>query len=78
HVEIGYEMLRQVSFLPSETLEVVRYHHEAWDGSGYPYGLRGEAIPLLARIFAVVDIFDALSSERSYKKPWPLEAVLEE
>lgn len=78
HVDIGYEMLCQVTFLPSETLEVVRYHHEAWDGSGYPNGLRGEAIPLLARIFAVVDVFDALSSERPYKKPWPLESVLEE
>lgn len=78
HVEIGYQMLLPVDFLPSQTLEVVRYHHEAWDGSGYPSGLRGEAIPLLARIFAVVDVFDALSSGRSYKKPWPLKAVLEE
>ena len=51
-------------------------HHEKWDGSGYPLGLRGEQIPLAARIFAVADVFDALSSRRPYKEPFPPEQVM--
>jgi len=51
-------------------------HHEKWDGTGYPQGLRGEAIPLVARIVAIADVFDALSSERPYKHAWPLEDTL--
>jgi len=56
--------------------EVVAAHHEKWDGSGYPRGLRAEAIPLAARIFAVADVFDALCSKRPYKEPLPFELVL--
>lgn len=56
--------------------EVVGGHHEKWDGSGYPRGLSGEGIPLSARIFAVADVFDALSSRRPYKGPMPFEQVL--
>lgn len=78
HVQIGYEMLCKVPFLPKETLEVVRYHHESWDGHGYLEGLRGEGIPLLARIFAVVDTFDALCFPRPYKEAWPAERILDE
>ncbi|WP_245587655.1 HD-GYP domain-containing protein [Calidithermus chliarophilus] len=78
HVHIGYEMLCKVPFLPRETLEVVRYHHEAWDGQGYLEGLKGEGIPLLARIFAVVDTFDALSHPRPYKEAWSRERILDE
>ncbi|WP_169336586.1 HD domain-containing phosphohydrolase [Calidithermus timidus] len=78
HVQIGYEMLCKVPFLPRETLEVVRYHHESWDGHGYLEGLRGEGIPLLARIFAVVDTFDALCFPRPYKEAWPAERILDE
>ncbi|MBF0426193.1 MAG: HD domain-containing protein, partial [Magnetococcales bacterium] len=52
-------------------------HHEKWDGSGYPRGLRGEDIPLYGRITAIVDVFDALSFERPYKKPWPLPDVID-
>jgi HD-GYP domain-containing protein (c-di-GMP phosphodiesterase class II) len=52
-------------------------HHEKWDGSGYPRGLQGEEIPLGARIFAIIDVWDALSSERPYKKAWPQAQVLE-
>jgi putative two-component system response regulator len=55
---------------------IAQNHHEKWDGSGYPAGLRGEHIPLVARIVAVVDVFDALCSERPYKRAWPLEDVL--
>lgn len=78
HVTMGWEMLSRVPFLPAETLEVVRYHHENWDGSGYPNGLRGEDIPLLARVFAVVDTFDALYSTRPYKRAWKPAEILEE
>ena len=60
---------------------MIHYHHEKFDGSGYPVGLKGEEIPLNARIFAIVDVFDALMSRRSYKEPFELQralAVLEE
>ncbi len=53
------------------------YHHERWDGKGYPEGLHGEVIPLAARIMAVADVFDALTSKRIYKPPFPLEKALE-
>ena len=52
------------------------YHHERWDGKGYPEGLKGEMIPLSARIMAVADVFDALSSPRVYKPPFPLDKAL--
>lgn len=61
--------------------EIALYHHEKWDGSGYPFGLAGEAIPLSARVVAIADVFDALTSRRPYKAPWSLEktfAYLEE
>ena len=70
HVTIGETLLREQGLVPPEVLQVVRHHHERWDGQGYPDGLSGQNIPLLARLFAVVDIFDALTSERPYKAPW--------
>ncbi|MGF7030236.1 putative nucleotidyltransferase with HDIG domain [Paenibacillus mucilaginosus] len=69
HVEIGYRMLRHIAFL-SPSLDVVRYHHERWDGGGYPHGLREEEIPLFARIFALCDSYDAMTSDRPYRKGW--------
>ncbi|WP_169311730.1 HD domain-containing phosphohydrolase [Marinithermus hydrothermalis] len=78
HPEVGYEMLKDIPFLPEITRNVVRYHHERWDGSGYPEGLQGEAIPLEARIFTVVDVFDALTNERPYKPAWSEEKALAE
>ena len=58
--------------------EIAHHHHERWDGSGYPAGLRGAAIPFSARVVALADAFDALSHDRPYRKAWPLSAVLEE
>lgn len=69
HVELGVDIVRQSSWL-SRAREVVEFHHEKYDGSGYPKGLKGEAIPLNARIFAIVDVFDALTSSRPYKDSW--------
>lgn len=75
HPDIGAKIVERIPFL-QECMPVVRYHHERWDGSGYPLGLREHAIPLHARIFAVADVFDALTSKRSYrKKSTPEEAV---
>ena len=70
HPEIGFEMLKNIPALPAATLEIVRHHHERWDGGGYPSKLSAEAIPWLARLFSVVDIYDALTSVRPYKAAW--------
>ncbi|UFS63697.1 HD domain-containing protein [Sulfurimonas sp. HSL-3221] len=76
HVEKGLEIVSHVTWL-SNAGSVIAGHHEKYDGSGYPHGLRGEAIPLEARIFSVADVFDALSSRRPYKAPMTLEASLD-
>lgn len=77
HPVIGAEIL---SGSAAEIIQygetIARYHHEKWDGSGYPYGLKGEAIPLICRIVAVADVFDALISERPYKHAYPIEKAL--
>jgi putative nucleotidyltransferase with HDIG domain len=67
HPELGYTMLKDIAFL-KEALAIVRYHHERWDGSGYPHGLKAEQIPLEARIFTVADAFDAITSMRPYSR----------
>ncbi|MGI8946048.1 MAG: HD-GYP domain-containing protein [Thermoleophilaceae bacterium] len=66
HPTIGFELVRYVPFL-SEAAEVVRHHHERWDGSGYPDALAGERVPLAARIFSVVDALDAMTTDRPYR-----------
>ena len=67
HPEIGARIVRSIPFL-AETMPVIRHHHERWNGSGYPLGLSGEDIPITARIFAVADVFDALTSIRPYRR----------
>jgi hypothetical protein len=77
HVEIGHRMIAHIPFLAPAAL-LVRHHHERWDGRGYPDGLAGEAIPLGARIFAVADTFDAMTSDRPYRAALSWEAALDE
>lgn len=78
HTTIGHSFADRLSFLPKAALDVVRHHHERWDGNGYPAKLAGEAIPLLARIFSVADVYDALTSERPYKRAWSHEEAMAE
>lgn len=74
HARLGFELLKgSGSEILRAGAEVAISHHERFDGSGYPYGLKGRDIPLFGRIAAVADVFDALTSERPYKKAWPLE-----
>jgi PAS domain S-box-containing protein/putative nucleotidyltransferase with HDIG domain len=75
HPSFAYEMLAPIRYLQS-AIDIPYYHHEKWDGSGYPQGLIGEQIPLAARIFAVVDVWDALRTDRPYRAAWPEEKVL--
>ncbi len=76
HVEEGVSLAQQLTFLPKPALDVIAAHHERWDGSGYPLGQRGQNIPLPARIFAVCDVFDALTSNRPYKHAWTPDEAL--
>ncbi len=75
HPVVGAEILERVNF-PYPVVPIVRAHHEKWDGSGYPQGLLGEAIPIGARILAAVDCFDALASDRQYRKALPLHEAM--
>lgn len=74
HPTYAWQMLSGIDYL-RPALDIPLYHHERWDGSGYPKGLRGADIPLAARLFAVVDVWDALSSDRPYRRAWPSEQV---
>ena len=76
HPQDAYDMLAPIAFL-RPALDIPYCHHERWDGTGYPRGLRGEEIPLAARLFAVVDVWDALRSDRPYRASWPEEKVLD-
>jgi putative nucleotidyltransferase with HDIG domain len=77
HTLVGLDICNSVPFLPAQVKEVVKSHHERWNGTGYPDGLRGDAIPLGARIFALVDVYDALTHERPYKAAWTHERAVE-
>lgn len=72
HPRLGYEMLKDIEYL-HPALDIPYCHHERWDGTGYPRGLKGEEIPVGARIFAIVDVWDALTSDRPYRKAWSKE-----
>ena len=76
HPQLAYEMLNPIEYL-RPALGIPYCHHEKWDGTGYPRGLKGEEIPLPARLFAVVDVWDALTSDRPYRPAWEREKVLD-
>jgi PAS domain S-box-containing protein len=76
HPEYAYEMLSSIEYL-RPALDIPYCHHERWDGTGYPRGLKNKQIPIAARLFAVVDVWDALRSDRPYRAGWPEEKVLE-
>ncbi len=78
HTTLGEHLLTFIPFRSDLVHDVVAYHHEHWDGHGYPWGLRGEAIPLAARIFAVADAFDAITNNRPYRKARPVAAAIAE
>lgn len=75
HPRYARELLSPIDYL-KPAMDIPCHHHERWDGSGYPTGLKGEGIPLSARLFAVVDVFDALTSDRPYRKAWPKHDAL--
>jgi len=75
HPIYAYEVLSQIDYF-RPALDIPLYHHEKWDGSGYPHGLKMEQIPIAARIFSIVDVYDALTSDRPYRLAWPREQAL--
>jgi PAS domain S-box-containing protein len=75
HPQFAFDMLAPIQYL-KPALDIPYCHHEKWDGTGYPRGLKGDQIPLTARIFAIVDVWDALTSDRPYRPAWPEEKVL--
>jgi hemerythrin-like metal-binding protein len=76
HTDIGKRLLMGEDSLMKAARDIAACHHERWDGTGYPCGLIGEEIPVLARICAIADVFDALTSARPYKQPWPMEEAI--
>jgi response regulator RpfG family c-di-GMP phosphodiesterase len=78
HSELGYKILKDSNRDILKAAAIISYHHhEKWDGSGYPRGLAGENIHIFGRITAIADVFDALGSDRVYKKAWPLDEILD-
>jgi putative nucleotidyltransferase with HDIG domain/PAS domain S-box-containing protein len=75
HPEIARKLLAPIPFL-QKALEIPYYHHEKWDGTGYPLGLKGHSIPMAARIFAIADVWDAITSDRPYNKAWSREKAI--
>jgi putative nucleotidyltransferase with HDIG domain len=78
HTVLGAQLVSASAYLSGVAQDVIAFHHERWDGSGYPWGLEGERIPLAARLFAVVDSFDAMTSQRPYREPLDLDEALGE
>ncbi|NJN45129.1 MAG: HD domain-containing protein, partial [Anaerolineae bacterium] len=76
HPVFAYQMLLPINYL-RPALDIPYYHHEKWDGTGYPRGLKGEHIPMAARIFAVIDVYDALTSDRPYRSAWTKNKAIE-
>jgi putative two-component system response regulator len=76
HPQYAYDMIYPIEYLRA-SLDIPYCHHEKWDGSGYPRGLKGEEIPLAARIFAIMDVWDALTSDRPYRPAWDKEKAME-
>jgi HD-GYP domain-containing protein (c-di-GMP phosphodiesterase class II) len=76
HPAFAYELLTPIRYLKSAALDIPYCHHEKWDGTGYPRRLKGTQIPLSARIFAVVDVWDAITSNRPYRDAWTREQAL--
>ena len=77
HVKLGYEMVKDFE-LPQESIEVLLYHQEKYDGTGYPFGIKGKEIPLLARVYTIADSFEAMTSRRIYKKAKSWRRAIEE
>ncbi|MBI3169734.1 MAG: HD domain-containing protein, partial [Chloroflexi bacterium] len=77
HPETAFKLLSRIPFFLSKAIEIPYCHHEKWDGTGYPRGLAGEEIPLSARIFAIADVWDALSNDRPYNQAWPRAQIIE-
>ena len=75
HVQLGIDIIAKSNWL-NDAGDVIEFHHERFDGRGYQRGLRGDSIPLVARLFAIVDVFDALTSRRPYKEPVPLQEAV--
>ena len=75
HPQIAHDIISNITFL-NPSIDIPYYHHEKWDGSGYPTGIKGESIPIAARLFAVIDVWDALIHPRVYKSAWPENKVL--
>lgn len=72
HPDYAYQFLSPVHYL-GRSIDIPYYHHERWDGSGYPRGLKGEEIPLSARLFCIVDVWEALTNDRVYRPAWSKE-----
>lgn len=75
HPRYAYELLSPISYL-SQALDIPHYHHEKWDGTGYPHGLKENQIPLYARLFGIIDVYDALTSNRPYRPAWPKQKAI--
>ena len=75
HPQMAYDMLYPIEYL-RPAVDIPYYHHEKWDGSGYPHGFQGEEIPLAARLFSIVDVWDAITSDRPYRAAWSFDKAL--